>query len=183
MRHAIVHETNAPEAGRGERRPDAHLPHSQDPTVEARHCVSRDRDRAVVSRGDRHAFSVSLAGYRGVAVRIEPIGPERSSVILELNHEDERRCVVLLTAEDPGEIVADWQAFSHTLSLPMLLIEADGTVSQPIHQLGQVLLNAPKPRRRYSYFAARRPRFLVRRKTGWARGVETLRAEEIIARD
>jgi hypothetical protein len=41
----------------------------------------------------------------------------------------------------------------------------------------------PKPRRRHSYFAARRPRFLVRRKVGVRSAAARLdAAREIIAR-
>jgi hypothetical protein len=41
----------------------------------------------------------------------------------------------------------------------------------------------PQPRRRHSFFADRRPRFLVRRKNGRPGRLERLSAHEIIARD
>lgn len=181
MRQAILDGTT-PFGGRPER-PSSQPGSGTSPHAsEANLRVRRDRDRAIVSRGERQV-ALSLAGYRGIAARVEPIDDERVSVTLELNHEDPDRSVLLVVADDPAEIVADWQAFSRNLELPMLLIEADGTVSEPLPHLGQVLVGRPRARRPRSDFAGRRPRFLVRRKTGWDRGREVLDGAEIIARD
>jgi hypothetical protein len=46
-----------------------------------------------------------------------------------------------------------------------------------------VTLQPPKPRRRHSFFADRRPRFLTRRKTGRAGTPDILTAREITAPD
>lgn len=186
MRHAIVDEA-AVETGRTAR-PDPYglpvsypLPHPSGP-ASARASATIDRDRTTVRRSGRGEVSLPVRAYRGVAVRMEANEDDRLAVILELNHEDPELSLPLMIAEDPAEIVADWQAWSRSLGLPMLLLELDGTLSEPVPHLGAVAIQAPRPRRRHSYFAARRPRFLVRRKTGWRGGVEKIETVEIIAR-
>jgi len=64
----------------------------------------------------------------------------------------------------------------------MLMVEADG-VARPLEEhLGGVKTNALQPRRRHSYFASRRPRFLVRRTTGKLGVTMKIEGREIIAR-
>jgi hypothetical protein len=46
-----------------------------------------------------------------------------------------------------------------------------------------MIVARPKPRRRHSYFAKRRPRFLTRRKVGHLDAVRVVFGREIIARD
>jgi hypothetical protein len=142
-----------------------------------------DGERVTIAAVGR-TVTLPLAHYRGVAVRMEAGADDAGilSVILELNHADPRLSVTLAVADDPGEIVADWQAWARSLALPMYVVEADGSLTEPIPHLGGVKIAAAAPRRRHSYFAARRPRFLVRRKTGWNRGADKVEGEEIIAR-
>lgn len=129
----------------------------------------------------RQTFPVRA--WRGVAVRmaIAPNGMTMK-VVMELLHDDPNLTLPLAAADEPADVVADWQAWGARLRLPLLLIEADGRIVEPIDRIGEVTTADPRPRRRHSYFAARRPRFLVRRKTG---GAATARIEgrEIIARD
>ncbi|MCW5716011.1 MAG: hypothetical protein KIT43_15975 [Bauldia sp.] len=142
-----------------------------------------DGDRVTIAAGGR-TLALPLKHYRGVAVRMEAAAGDAGilSVILELNHADPRLSVTLAVADDPAGIVADWQAWARSLALPMYLVEADGTLTEPIPHVGAVTIARPAPRRRHSFFAARRPRFLVRRKTGWDRGAEKVSGDEIIAR-
>lgn len=141
-----------------------------------------DRD-SIFLTGPSGPTLVRLDGYRGVGVRINVEANGTPSAVLELNHPDRSLCLPLRVVDDPAEIAADWQAWSRSLRLPMLLIEADGSVSQPIERPGAVMQLASKPRRMHSYFASRRPRFLTRRKTGWRRDSEIVSGAEIIARD
>ena len=47
-----------------------------------------------------------------------------------------------------------------------LLETSDGEISQPFPQIGRLALGPIRVRRRYAFLNGRRPRFLVRRKTG-----------------
>ncbi len=147
--------------------------------------VTIDRKRAVLRRSAREgAMTLPISDYRGVAVRIKAAPPgDDPSVILELNHEDPDLSLPLMTADDPADVVADWQAWSRALGLPLLLIEADGSIARPEPQMGCVLIFKAKPRRRGAFFAGRRPRFLTRRKNGWDRDLGRVAGEEMIARD
>jgi len=142
-----------------------------------------DGERVTMAAGGR-TVTLPVRHYRGVAVRMEAREEDAGilTVILELNHADPRLSVTLAEAEDPGDIVADWQAWARSLAMPMYVVEADGSLTEPIPHAGAVTIATPAPRRRHSFFAARRPRFLARRKTGWDRGVEQVSGEEIIAR-
>ncbi|MGV8840599.1 MAG: DUF6101 family protein [Bauldia sp.] len=142
-----------------------------------------DGERVTMAAGGR-TVTLPIRYYRGVAVRMEARDGDAGilTVILELNHADPRLSVTLAEAADPADIVADWQAWARSLVLPMYVVEADGSLTEPIPHAGAVTISAPAPRRRHSFFAARRPRFLVRRKTGWNRGLEQVTGEEIIAR-
>jgi hypothetical protein len=98
-------------------------------------------------------------------------------------HRDPALSLPLMIADDPADVAADWQAWGRTLGLPLLVVGQDGTVASPVEQIGAVIQQPPKPRRRHSFFADRRPRFLTRRKTGRPGALEILTAREIIARD
>ncbi len=148
-----------------------------------------DRERAIVRR-QRHAavppltLTVPLMSYRGVAVRIETAGTDGEvRVFVELLHKDPALTLPLIVGDEPEEVAADWQAWGRALGLPLLVIGQDGSVSEPLDDLGGVMAAPPKPRRRHSFFAGRRPRFLTRRKTGHRHPTETLSGREIIARN
>jgi len=147
-----------------------------------------DRERAVVVRkasGGRAVTSaVPLADYAGVAIRVEPNGAGgRVRVFVELVHDDPSLTLPLAVAEDPDDVAADWQAWGRALNLPLLVVAQDGTVSAPVGRLGRLTIAPAKPRRYHSFFAARRPRFLARRKPGRHGPAERIQAREIIARD
>lgn len=131
-------------------------------------------------------ISVALPArlFAGVAARAIDHGDGEVTVTLELHHHDPELCVPLLVAHDLDDIAADWRAWSRAYRLPMLMVEADGVARPLDRQMGAVNIETPRPRRRYSFFADRRPRFLVRRRTG-SLGVARLviDGEEIIARD
>lgn len=152
-------------------------------TVEA--SIVLDRDRAVVRRSTRAGRSVTLAvpisAYDGVAVRMVPFGHDGElRVVVELRHRDPALTIPLVVADAPEDVAADWQAWGRALNLPLLLIEQDGTVSAPVERLGAVSVARPRPRRRHSFFAGRRPRFLTRRKPGRGGAMERVAGREII---
>ena len=151
--------------------------------------ITLDKRGAVLRRAlpsSRLPVSVALPArvFMGVAARAIDHGDGEVTVTLELHHTDPELCVPLLVAHDLDDIAADWRSWAASYNLPMLMVEADGVARPLDRQLGAVHLGRPRPRRRYSFFADRRPRFLVRRRTG-SLGIARLviDGEEIIARD
>jgi len=146
-----------------------------------------DSDRAVVRRsavnGSELTTTVPLSAYAGVAVRVEANDAAGGvCVFVELLHTDPSLTLPLLVADDADDAAADWRTWGRTLGLPLLVIAPDGTVIESSQTLGGVAIRPIKPRRRYSFFAARRPRFLTRRKTGRLERMVRLAGREIIAR-
>jgi hypothetical protein len=143
-----------------------------------------DGEAATLSRpahGSR-ATRVPLTAYRGVAVRMEGGNAGAVRVFVELLHSEPALTLPLIVADDPTDAAADWQAWGRALKLPLLVVAADGTVSQPLSSLGALTVFPAKPRRRHAFFAERRPRFLARRKPGRRGSLERLSGREIIAR-
>ena len=147
-----------------------------------------ERDRAIVQRlrrsGPPLTLTVPLESYQGVSVRMEPadaVGQVR--VFVELLHKDPALTLPLIVGDEPEDVAADWQAWGRALKLPLLVVGQDGSVSDPLGDLGGIIAAPPRPRRRHSFFAGRRPRFLTRRKTGHSRPTECLAGREIIARN
>lgn len=149
-----------------------------------RAAVTLHRDHAVVTRPGRDGIvTIPVNSFRGIAVRMEASPySDTLAVVLELNHIDPALSITLVVANDPADVVADWQAWSRSLGLPMLLFEADGSVVEPVPLMGQVLLYRTRPRRRRASSMNHRPRFLVRRKTGRAGELGRIDGIEIIAR-
>lgn len=146
-----------------------------------------DRERAIVRvplrAGPAMTLTVPLNAYSGVAVRMAPSGePGAIRVTVELLHADPKLTLVLIAADQPEDVAADWQAWGKALNLPLLVVGQDGSVSAPLEHMGSLTVGRPKSRRRHSFFAGRRPRFLTRRKTGHTGPRETLSGREIIAR-
>jgi hypothetical protein len=125
--------------------------------------------------------SVPLADYRGVAVRMVPADGGELRIMVELLHADPALSIPLVVATSPGDIVADWQTWSKALRRPLLLVGDDGSIIEPTKRIGSVEIGTLKPRRLHSFFAARRPRFLARRKTGRGMPGERIAGREIIA--
>jgi Family of unknown function (DUF6101) len=146
-----------------------------------------DRERAVVRGTTRAGVPITLdlpvANFDGVAVRMVQQGDAGAiRVFVELRHRDPGLTLPLIVADEPEEVAADWQAWGRTLNLPLLVVGQDGSVMQPVQRIGSLTVAAAKPRRRHSFFAGRRPRFLTRRKVGHISTVEVLFGREIIAR-
>jgi hypothetical protein len=128
------------------------------------------------------SFALPARAFRGVAARAIDHGNGEVTVTLELHHDDPELCIPLLVAHDLCDIAADWRSWSEAFRIPMLMVEADG-VARPLERhLGDIRTQSAKPRRRHSYFAERRPRFLVRRTTGSLGVVMKIEGKEIIAR-
>jgi hypothetical protein len=64
------------------------------------------------------------------------------------------------------DVVALWRDLGTRTGLPLLVRGGDGTLESPYPQIGRLQLGPVRIRRRHGLLNGRRPRFLVRRKTG-----------------
>ncbi len=148
-------------------------------TIDQRGAIIR---RTLEMSGVPAIIALPAKAFRGVAARAMEDSDGNVTVTLELLHQDPMLSVPLLVADDLADIAADWRSWSQFYKIPMLMVEADG-VARPLEDhLGDVRTDAAKPRRRHSHFAARRPRFLVRRRTGKLGVAMRIEGREIIAR-
>jgi hypothetical protein len=149
-------------------------------TLDERGAVMR---RTLQSSGLPLTVALPSRVFAGVAARAIDHGNGEVTVTLELHHKDPALCIPLLVAHDLYDIAADWRAWSDAYRIPMLMVEADGIARQLDEHLLTAGSKPPKPRRRHSYFAERRPRFLVRRTTGKLGVTMKISGKEIIARN
>lgn len=148
-------------------------------TVDERGAVLR---KILPSSGLPLSFALPARAFKGVAARAIDHGNGEVTVTLELHHDDPELSIPLLVAHDLCDIAADWRAWAQAFRIPMLMVEADG-VARPLEDhLGEIRTQPPRTRRRHSYFAERRPRFLVRRSTGSLGVAMKISGREIIAR-
>lgn len=168
-----------------------HLPQQvsyNGPTNSGDVCVTLDERGAVLrkvlpSSGLPISFALPARTFLGVAARAIDHGDGRVTVTLELHHTDPDLSIPLLVAHDLSDIAADWRSWADAYNIPMLMVEADG-VARPLEEhLTNIANKNSKPRRRHSYFAERRPRFLVRRSVGQLGVTMKIEGREIIARN
>jgi hypothetical protein len=67
--------------------------------------------------------------------------------------------------------------------MPLLIVEANGSVRSPLTLVGDLVAGPPLPRRRRSFLRDRRSRFLRRRRPGCGDTVVHTGGREIIARN
>jgi Family of unknown function (DUF6101) len=103
-------------------------------------------------------------GWRAVGLRLQHHDPASTLFEIFLTAGDGRDMVIAVLDED--DAVACWRNAGKTTLLPLLLQAADGSTSQPYPQVGAVALGVHHFRRQHSFLRHRRPRFLMRRKTG-----------------
>lgn len=129
--------------------------------------IELHRERVVLRRavrGMQMAINVRVADFTGVALR----GNDEAQTLV-LVHRDPSLSIPLLISADADEIAQAWTIWSEIFALPQL----DEGARKP----------APR-RRRANAIRARRPKFLMRRRTGIARELSVHRGErEIIARN
>ncbi|MEE2950115.1 hypothetical protein SAMN06297251_13029 [Fulvimarina manganoxydans] len=145
------------------------------------------RRGAVIRRKlDRSGLPISVAVaarcFAGVAARAMEDAEGNVTVTLELYHPDPALCVPLLVARDLYDVAADWRSWSDLFGLPMMMIEADGSVVPLEDTLTAMRSDLSAMPRRRSPNRTRRPRFLARRKPGGLGMRMVVEGEEIIAR-
>ncbi|MCK1421176.1 hypothetical protein IVB14_03095 [Bradyrhizobium sp. 180] len=129
--------------------------------------IELHRERVVLRRavrGMQMAINVRVSDFTGVALR----GNDEVQTLV-LVHRDPSLSIPLLVGAEADEIAQAWAIWSEIFALPQL----DEGARKP----------APR-RRRANAIRARRPKFLMRRRTGIARELTVHQGErEIIARD
>ena len=149
--------------------------------------INLDRERVMinpVSSGTPSGTVVPVKTFAGVVVQIAPADQNGTVCAkLILKHPDEGLSVLLAETGNPEELAALWPAWSKSLGLPMLVCDLGGKV-KPIEAYSARPSAGPAPRRRMALLTGRRPRFLVRRKTGSNEGARMIHRDEreIIAR-
>jgi hypothetical protein len=133
--------------------------------------IELGRDRVVMRRavaGIRMNVGVPLAEFRGISMRLlPPEGGELPAVAVMLEHRDPALAVPLFMANDGSDAAAEWKSWSRVLGLPLLVVDADGSLREPFGRIGRVGLGSPSPRRRArAALKRRRPSILLRRKPG-----------------
>ncbi|MFK4510517.1 hypothetical protein IQ17_04258 [Bradyrhizobium daqingense] len=113
--------------------------------------------------GMQMAINVRVSDFTGVALR----GNDEGQALV-LVHRDPSLSVPLLVGADGNELTEAWAIWSEIFALPQL----DEGARKP----------APR-RRRANAIRARRPKFLMRRRTAMARELTVHREREIIARN
>jgi hypothetical protein len=99
-----------------------------------------------------------------LAVGADPDSPSQGELMeLSLVMQDGRS--VRIATVEGDEAVAIWRGASNASGLPMMIETSDGAVQAPFPQIGRLALGPIRIRRSHGVTAARRPRFLRRRKT------------------
>lgn len=106
------------------------------------------------------------AGWRGVALRLATDRGEESEERFELTLNEGNGRSVTIACVEQDDAVALWRDCGQATGLPLLLETPEGVVSEPFPQIGRLALGPTRLRRRYAVLNGRRPRFLMRRKTG-----------------
>ena len=125
--------------------------------------ITLEQDRVLLARrlGPMAMnISLSVASYRGVALRILPgMSEAEDRVVVVLTHRDRAFDVPLFEAHDDGDVIAEWRLWATKLGLPLLIEGVDGHLVAAETRLGELTVERPRPRRRHSLLAGRRPRF------------------------
>ncbi len=131
--------------------------------------VILDRAMATVCRrlpsGIPMAMRMPINVFEGVAVRMANTGGE-VMIVVELLHRDPMLSLPLMVTLEMDDVVADWRAWGRALSLPLLMVNPDGSYQPVEDRIGAVAVGVTRPRRRRTVLAKRRPRFLLRRRPG-----------------
>lgn len=113
-------------------------------------------------------IKIPVTEFIGVAVatRISEDGVLTS--LIELIHPDSELNYKVFEEEGNHNVVAEWQNWGKKLRLPLFIKAGDGAYMPYTQQVDGVMVGEVAHRRKLAAEAARRPRFLSRRKPGQA---------------
>lgn len=112
------------------------------------------------TRNGTSAAGVALAFATDDA---ETCGEDRFALLLV---DGEGRTLMRLGPFGEDDVVAVWRDCAAKSGLPRMIVRETGELAIVTRQLGPVALGTTRTRRRHGLLNGRRPRFLVRRKTG-----------------
>ncbi|ALE04069.1 DUF6101 family protein [Bartonella ancashensis] len=72
---------------------------------------------------------IPVCHFKGIATRVIKTLSGEKAVTLELFHADEEACIPLLMSRDLSSVLLDWRLWADTYSLPMLMINEDGSIT------------------------------------------------------
>jgi len=153
--------------------------------------IELHRERVVLRRslqGMRMALNMPVSAFSGISLQlVESGGGTEDTLAVVLEHKDPSLALPLFLTPRADEALAEWQAWSQILGLPLLLPDqATDAGKAGIGQSG-LCIGRPRPRRRRrSTLKRRRPSILLRRAKGKkiTRATRVHRGErEIIARN
>ena len=154
--------------------------------------VELHRERVVLRRslqGMRMALNMPVSAFDGISLQlIEGEGGTEDMLAVVLEHKDPSLALPLFLTPRADEALAEWQAWSQILGLPLLLAEQSaGASNAGLVKSGLLHTGRTRPRRRRrSELKRRRPSILLRRAKGKniTRTTRVHRGErEIIARN
>jgi hypothetical protein len=117
------------------------------------------------SRGLDGAVTMPGAGTANAAGLALKVDPNTDGFLIDVVDRDSTM-LVRLGPFDQDDIVAVWRSLGASSGLPLMVERPDGGLDAPYAQVGPLPLGAVRIRRRHGLLSGRRPRFLVRRKTG-----------------
>ncbi len=142
--------------------------------------VSIEHKRVFAMRefdGRPHLVSVALCDFEGVALK-----KTGQTFALVLLHEDRELTLDLWVTTRLGDALDCRDDYARLWALPAIEISIEGTITGPARRLGKIIAKTPRPRRAGA-FRRGRPRFLVRRHTGFQAPPYSVGGDEIIARN
>jgi hypothetical protein len=111
-------------------------------------------------------IKIPVEEFLGVAVSTSISGEGVLSSAIELVHGDPDLNYRVFEEVGNSNVVAEWQNWGKKLRLPLYIKAGDGNLLPYSQTVDGVMLGASHKRRRLAIEAARRPRFLNRRKPG-----------------
>ncbi len=130
--------------------------------------IELHRERVVLRRSLRGmcmAVNMPIAAFDGISLLSVPAENGKwESLTVVLKHRDPALTLPLFMTSHPGEALAEWQAWSQVLSVPLLVANQNEIAAT---QSRELRAQRPRPRRRRrSTLKSRRPSILLRRGHG-----------------
>jgi hypothetical protein len=102
----------------------------------------------------------------GLVLRVDPRDGEGAADFQVAVVDAGGRTLIALGPFAEDEVIATWRGLGAASGLELMVASLDGALQKPFPQVGRVQLGQIRIRRRNGLHGGRRPRFLVRRKTG-----------------
>jgi hypothetical protein len=150
--------------------PESFRIEASDPRADNRRRVIDVAREAIAIRrsvqGVAMTIRVASIGYRGVALRISGLEDGRFHYEVKLTHSDPDLSVALAEGHDQRAMETEWRRWVRFFRAPALVGRVHGRDVEVNIDATDLARRLPSARRGGRATAGRRPRFLMRRKTG-----------------